>query len=216
MANNHIELLSALKDGEFTDDAFSKVLPSLCHDAEARKRWSRYHLIGEAMRNNLPTVLQHDLAQRVSAALHDEPTVLSPQPHKIPNLPKILKDRTATGYAVAASVAVVGFLTVGWVAQQLNPAAENVALTTPPNPAALAPLPQVASFANSAVVPAGALASAPAREGVLVAPSAAVAQAEQDNAEQLRSYLIDHEYMGSSVVRPMPLPGVRVVTFSAE
>lgn len=197
MSDHQLELLSALKDGELTAQDFSKIVPALYGESELRKRWDRYHLIGQAMRNNLPGVLQHDLASRVSAALQNEPTVLSPDTPAIP--PKHVHDRSFTGYAVAASVAVVGFLTVGLIAERLIPDTEMLA-SAPPN------LSTVAVGTN--------LASSAASIGPTPVVAAPLSQDEQ--AAQLRSYIFHHEFSGPSMSRPLPSASVRVVTFPAQ
>lgn len=196
MSDHQLELLSALKDGELKEQDFAKLAPQLYSDSALRQRWDRYHLIGQAMRNNLPAVLQHDLASRVSAALQNEPTILSPESPAIP--PKVVHDRSFTGYAVAASVAVVGFLTVGLVAERLLPGSEIVA-SAPPTLSPVAAGPNLAaSAANLGPTP-------------VVAP-----MSHEERAAQLRSYIIHHEFSGPSMSRPLPSASVRVVTFPAQ
>ena len=73
MANN--ERISALVDG---DAEAANWLKAVVQDGEQQQVWSRYHLIGDAMRNELPKQLDTDLASRIAAALADEPTVLAP------------------------------------------------------------------------------------------------------------------------------------------
>lgn len=196
MSDHQLELLSALKDGELTAPDFAKIVPALYNESELRKRWDRYHLIGQAMRNNLPAVLQHDLASRVSAALQNEPTVLSPDTPASP--PKNAHDRSFTGYAVAASVAVVGFLTVGLVAERLISDTEIVA-SAPPNLSTVAVGPNLATSTPN------------------ITPTPVAAPLSHDErAAQLRSYILHHEFSGPSMSRPLPSASVRVVTFPAQ
>lgn len=196
MSDHQLELLSALKDGELKEQDFARLAPQMYSDSGLRQRWDRYHLIGQAMRNNLPAVLQHDLASRVSAALQNEPTILSPEIPATP--PKVVHDRTFTGYAVAASVAVVGFLTVGLVAERLMPGSETIASAPPTlSPVAVGPN-LAASAANLGPTP-------------VVAP-----MSHEERAAQLRSYIIHHEFSAPSMSRPLPSASVRVVTFPAQ
>lgn len=197
MSDQQLELLSALKDGELKEQDFAKLVPNLYSDHELRQRWDRYHLIGQAMRNNLPVVLQHDLASRVSAALQNEPTILSPDTPA--TAPKPVHDRSFTGYAVAASVAVVGFLTVGLLAERLLPGSETVATA----PTILSP---VAAGGSNLAASAANLGPTP-----VVAP-----MSHDERAAQLRSYIIHHEFSGPSMSRPLPSASVRVVTFPAQ
>ncbi|HEA3201336.1 TPA: transcriptional regulator [Aeromonas veronii] len=75
MANK--EQISALMDGDLSD---AEVLNELEMDSDLQDTWGRYHLIGDAMRGDLPVNLQLDLSDSVMAALEDEPTILAPKP----------------------------------------------------------------------------------------------------------------------------------------
>jgi len=101
------EQLSSLVDGEF-DEAIDveQRLDHLLKDREASHRWERYHLIGDALKRNLPPVIDRQLASRVMAELEKEPTVLAPS-RRYASLGKQI-----TGLAVAASVATIAVLGV--------------------------------------------------------------------------------------------------------
>lgn len=73
MANK--EQISALMDGDLSE---IKVLNELGTDPSMQDTWSRYHLIGDAMRGDLPVNLQLDLSDSIMLALEDEPTILAP------------------------------------------------------------------------------------------------------------------------------------------
>ncbi|MFM5599852.1 RseA family anti-sigma factor [Aeromonas veronii] len=75
MANK--EQISALMDGDLSD---AEVLNELEMDSGLQDTWGRYHLIGDAMRGDLPVNLQLDLSDSIMAALEDEPTILAPKP----------------------------------------------------------------------------------------------------------------------------------------
>ncbi|WP_376868272.1 sigma-E factor negative regulatory protein [Aeromonas veronii] len=75
MANK--EQISALMDGDLSD---TEVLNELEMDSDLQDTWGRYHLIGDAMRGDLPVNLQLDLSDSIMAALEDEPTILAPKP----------------------------------------------------------------------------------------------------------------------------------------
>ncbi|MDH0177029.1 RseA family anti-sigma factor [Aeromonas dhakensis] len=114
MANK--EQLSALMDGDLSD---VEVLNELGTDPALQDTWSRYHLIGDAMRGDLPVNLQLDLSDSIMAALEDEPTIVAPKPvESKPAAPQSGSAKTATivpflrragqqvgQYAIAASVA---------------------------------------------------------------------------------------------------------------
>ncbi|WP_323889964.1 RseA family anti-sigma factor [Aeromonas veronii] len=75
MANK--EQISALMDGDLSD---AEVLNELEMDSDLQDTWGRYHLIGDAMRGDLPVNLQLDLSDSIMAALEDEPSILAPKP----------------------------------------------------------------------------------------------------------------------------------------
>ncbi|KHA56955.1 sigma-E factor negative regulatory protein [Aeromonas hydrophila] len=107
------ERLSALMDGDLSD---VEVLNELGTDPALQDTWSRYHLIGDAMRGDLPVNLQLDLSDSIMAALEDEPTILAPKPVESkpaapqPGTAKVVPFLRRAGqqagqYAIAASVA---------------------------------------------------------------------------------------------------------------
>ncbi|MOA13813.1 Anti-sigma-E factor RseA [compost metagenome] len=109
MANQ--EQLSALMDGDLSD---VEVLNELGTDPALQDTWARYHLIGDAMRGDLPVNLQLDLSDSIMLALEDEPTILAPKPvqpaapqvHTAKVLPLLRRVSQQVGqYAIAASVA---------------------------------------------------------------------------------------------------------------
>ena len=116
MANK--EQISALMDGDLID---AEVLNELEMDSDLQDTWGRYHLIGDAMRGDLPVNLQLDLSDSIMAALEDEPTILAPKPVETAPVqqPAIVPVKTDSNvvplfrrvgqqlgqYAIAASVA---------------------------------------------------------------------------------------------------------------
>ena len=110
MANN--ERISALVDSEAESVSWLK---AVVQDSEQQQVWNRYHLIGDAMRNELPRQLDRDLTARIAAALSDEPTILAPvQKSGLSRLqPGVVRMLRGVGqFAVAASVAAVTILGV--------------------------------------------------------------------------------------------------------
>jgi sigma-E factor negative regulatory protein RseA len=110
MANQ--EQLSALMDGDLSE---VEVLNELGTDPALQDTWARYHLIGDAMRGDLPVNLQLDLSDRIMLALEDEPTILAPKPvqpsapqvHTAAKVVPLLRrvSQQVGQYAIAASVA---------------------------------------------------------------------------------------------------------------
>ena len=111
MANN--ERISVLMDSEADEAGW---LQAAVRENEDQAIWSRYHLIGDALRNELPAQLDFDLTARIAQALQDEPTVLAPKPSRFslgvltPSVVSLL--RTTGQFAIAASVAAVTILGV--------------------------------------------------------------------------------------------------------
>lgn len=69
------EWVSASVDGETN----RQTLAELAADTGSHATWQRYHLIGDAMRDELPQAMPLDLSSRIAAALELEPTVLAPK-----------------------------------------------------------------------------------------------------------------------------------------
>lgn len=114
--------LSALIDGEFDVENAEHLIRSVKSGGEMQACWQHYHLIGDAMRNEL--VLSQDFSARVLSALGDEPTVLAPAAVASSVVVKPNFFKTNQFWSVAASVAAVMFVGVMVLQQQLT-SAEN-------------------------------------------------------------------------------------------
>jgi sigma-E factor negative regulatory protein RseA len=75
MNQSNQESLSALMDGELSDDQLRFLLRGLEHDGELRQTWSRYHLIRDGLRRELPATLSAGFADGVMARLDISETV---------------------------------------------------------------------------------------------------------------------------------------------
>jgi len=96
------DTLSAWMDGELDRRQADALLPQIKHDAELRRNWDCYHLIGDALRG----VDGPDLSAGIRVRLDVEPTVLAPRRRNE-------KLRWAA-MSMAAGAAAVMF--VGWMA----------------------------------------------------------------------------------------------------
>ena len=125
--------LSCFMDGEVPSKA---ELDALSQDVVARAVWGRYHVIRDAVQNELS---EHycDLSERISLALADEPTVLAPRPRPVSGWQK------AVGFAVAASVFAVAIVSFQDVQQSESEPAAAVA-DAAPAPVMAAPVSQIA------------------------------------------------------------------------
>lgn len=99
------EHLSSLVDGELAGSEYEHTVNAIKLDDELRRRWERYHIATDSLKNNLPlTMSKSNLADRVMLALESEPTVLAPRSVTRKIHPLI---KQVAGLAVAASVTAV-------------------------------------------------------------------------------------------------------------
>lgn len=114
MTEQEFERLSALVDDEISGHEISREINKLKNSQESLDIWSRYHLIGDAMRNELGQLHDPDLAGMISRRLESEPAILAPAPMKHHSN----KKRALTGLAIAASLTAVA---VVMAPQLINP-----------------------------------------------------------------------------------------------
>jgi sigma-E factor negative regulatory protein RseA len=137
MAEKTNEQLSALMDGECVMPERDLVLRRLTKDAELRVCWQRYHLISDALKNNVPDTLDFAFAERISKVIMADP----PLPAEGLNGPMTWY-KPVTGFALAASVALVTF--VGFrltLPTNAEPPPQMSSSTLPAPPADTAQLP---------------------------------------------------------------------------
>jgi len=122
------ENISSLVDGELDATEQKKLIDKLRQSDECQSTWSRYCLISQALKRDLPsTPPTNELFSRVHAALASEPALLVPVSvskkdevksaeivHLSPeqNKPQTASSKPVVGFAVAASIAlatVLGF-----------------------------------------------------------------------------------------------------------
>ena len=97
------EQLSALMDddmGGLQKDQVGQMLK----DPELLDTWSRYHLVSDGLKGNLPGYLDRELAGKVSKSIEQEPAIVAPG-----RLSRSLA-KPAAGFAIAASVAALAIL----------------------------------------------------------------------------------------------------------
>ncbi len=134
MTEQELERLSALVDDELPSNEIGGEVNKLSRNEGAQASWSRYHLIGDAMRREIGSLYDPGMAQAISRRLADEPVVLAPAAVKSRATPR---RKTLAGLAVAASVAAVA---VVMAPQLINPESSEtqprVAEQQPAQPAA--------------------------------------------------------------------------------
>jgi sigma-E factor negative regulatory protein RseA len=102
------EQISALCDHELPEGEHELLLRRFSVEKSLRLHWERYHLIGAAMRKELPVVDSRGLADRVMASLQTEAV---PAPEQARVMPSLL--RGFAGMAIAATVAAVAIVGIG-------------------------------------------------------------------------------------------------------
>lgn len=130
------ELVSALLDNELSDTKTASALSQLSQHRELRRKWERYHLIGDAMRGEAIQLRATEISDRVRRQLGSEPAIISIPKKSRADIWKSSWIKPAAGAALAASVATIavisapGFIGLDEPAQtQLT--ATNISTTSP-------------------------------------------------------------------------------------
>jgi sigma-E factor negative regulatory protein RseA len=111
--NDHItEQVSVLVDGEVHDTSLQPLVVRLEVDRELQRCWERYHLISDALKNQLPDAVDRQFAQRVMAALEGESNVKVRFMVWRSAMPGF---KEAGGLALAASLAAMAVVGVQWL-----------------------------------------------------------------------------------------------------
>ncbi|MDX1334732.1 MAG: sigma-E factor negative regulatory protein [Gammaproteobacteria bacterium] len=179
------ERFSALQDGEVSDFEKRRLVDELLKDEDAQRQWMRSHLIGDAMRGELPETISMDFAAAIRDKIDQEEEInvshsSGPQWFK-----------PAAGFSVAAMVAVVSVLSlqsmVGYD-QGASPVPTVVSTATPP------------VSADNANVQLASTPVSPAQEDV----------SSEEVQQRINRYLINHSEYAS---RPGVLPHARIVGY---
>lgn len=130
------ERISALMDGEVDESELTRELVHLSSDADLRRTWDTYHLIGDTLRGHAAPAL----AAKVSQRLASEPTVLAPQR-------RALRGKVAQ-LAFSAAAGAAGVALVAWLALPgLTPEPQQVAASAQPGAPPASPVPAVTPVA---------------------------------------------------------------------
>jgi len=127
------EWVSAAVDGE-TD---AQTMAELSADTHSHDKWHNYHMIGDAMRGELPQNIVLDLSASIAAAIELEPAIVAPKHHASPVTPQIAANAQQSRvvplfkqfgqYAIAATVAMFAIVGV----QNYNQSADDAASPSP-------------------------------------------------------------------------------------
>lgn len=147
------ERISALMDGELADDDAVGRIQQI-RTGEGADDWDTYHLIGDVLRGD--AMLPPGFADKVHAALANEPTILAPASVRKPT-------RSLQWYAMSAAASIAGVAVVGWLTLAnrggLPPDATDVAATAVSTPAMAQVDPEVSAYlrAHQEVSPTAAM-----------------------------------------------------------
>lgn len=197
---NRLEQISAFMDGE-ADQPAETIMAGISNDPALRGAWQRYHLIGDAMRGQLPGHLTGpELAASIAAAVDRELAIVSPASRRKSPVQRALKP--VAGLAIAASVAMVAIIGLRGLNEATSTSGSpTVAATesgsTKDNPVqSLRPAPQ-APLARTVSTDSQPLQS-PAQE-------------QPDGQYGFSNYLVNHnEYRANAAVRGI-IPYARIV-----
>lgn len=191
------EQLSALMDGELGRDETRFLVRRVESDGELTQRWTRYHVVRQAVRRQPIFALRTDFARSVMAGIeHDEVTVSGGHRWL----------RMASGGAIAAAVAVAALMIT-------RPAGESrpPSVATSPSPVAVQPAgTQLAGVSRQpTLVPNSPIQTANASYGTdLVQPASF--------DPRMQSYVIRHYEATGSAGQPDFVPYILLVPPAAR
>ena len=190
--SEHIdEKLSVFMDGELGRDEARFLLRRVEHEPSQRARWTRYHVIRQALRRQEIVVLREDFASGILARLDDAHAVRSARGTWL---------RWGSGGAIAAAVAVTALMVTKPVSE---PASTPITVARAPQAASTAPT-QLASAnpvesRTQPLVPNSPIQTAAASFGTdLVEPASF--------DPRMQSYLIRHYQATGSTGQPDVVP----------
>jgi sigma-E factor negative regulatory protein RseA len=173
------EQLSACLDGELPAAELDLLLKRLARNPELRDALGRYTVVGEALRHSKPALASRSFADKVMAAVDQEPATARRAPRVSPVMLRRL--RPVAGFGIAATVAAIAVFSV----QQAGVTPDTIATNEP------ASAPAVVAQSTDYVVPT-ASSSSPA-----FVP-----------ATRLTNYVVAHSEYSSPLARRSVLTGV--------
>lgn len=179
------EQLSACLDGELPPAELDLLLKRLERNPELREALGRYTAIGEALREAKPVVASRSFADKVMAAVDQEPAAARRRVRFSPALIRSL--RPVAGIGVAATVAAVAIFAVQQAGVAPGPVVANQ-----PAPASTAVVAQNDDEAASYIVPTPNTTS----------------QSAFVPATRLTNYVVAHSEYSSPLARRSVLTGV--------
>lgn len=176
------EQLSACLDGELPEAELDLLLKRLERNPDLRESLGRYTVIGEALRHTRPVVASRSFADKVMAAVEQEPAAARRAPRFSPVWARTL--RPVAGVGVAAAVAALAIFSVQQTGVAPGPVAAN-------GPAATATV-----AANADELPSN------------IVPTTTSVQPAFVPATRLTNYVVAHSEYSSPLARRSVLTGV--------
>ncbi len=112
------EQISAMFDEELEDQEQELLLHRLQRDPQMQSSWSRYQLIGDAIRHNLNAAAHPDLREDIRHEIEREPAIVSTSQSSVAGL-RMMKP--VAGLAIAASVAAMAIIGLQNIGQGQSP-----------------------------------------------------------------------------------------------
>ena len=200
------ERISALVDGESGAFEARRLARELTTNESLKKRWARYHLIGDAMRDELPPRIPRGFSAQVMAQIHGE----MPGYDSMLNPTRSRWSKPLAGLAIAASVAAVSVLLLQTLTSH-SVSQTPLEVATTPASTSLPEQPLPAPKATTVAVVRDSNDEAP----MTVQPTPGDFKTLEVNIVDSRmdSYLATHAEFAS---QPFLLPEVRVVGFDQQ
>lgn len=200
MQETHHEHLSSMMDGELEKDHVPEFLDRLQSDSELQNKLDRYGLIRSAIRGEQLPSADHDLSQRVSRILEQEPTVLAPRAFS-------WKSYRLAGAAMAASVAAMAIILVNQTPVTQSPLSHTPIATQAAVPSQIKPEPVL-------------VAVKPEQSPVETANQSPIETAaisfDQSVDANFDAYLLNHNVNASAMQMPGMMPNVRLVSYGDQ
>ena len=178
------EQLSTCLDGELPAAELDLLLKRLERDPELRDALGRYTVIGEALRNTRPVVASRSFADKVMAAVEQEPVAARRGVRISPILARSL--RPVAGIGIAATVAALAIFSV-----------QRAGVEAPGPIAANEP----------ATVPTAVVAQSSDEDASYIVPTS-TSQSAFVPATRLTNYVVAHSEYSSPLARRSVLTGV--------
>tara|TARA_B110000914_G_scaffold221082_1_gene232241 strand:- start:139 stop:741 length:603 start_codon:yes stop_codon:yes gene_type:complete len=115
MSESKFEKVSSLVDNAHDNEQQSvELFEQLSIDSVLGETWSRYHLIGDVLRDELLSDISLDLSIQIAQAIADEPTVLAPKKAKLLNSVKAKVVQFSKPFGqVAIAASAAGLMIIG-------------------------------------------------------------------------------------------------------